>query len=601
MRLNSSALAALLLVPALAFAAAEKSAPDNLQNAVSAKANTDEVGVKQSGRSQKNQPPAAQAPGQAPAPAAGPADSTAKVGKSTADHTLFKQLDKPFKSGPEVTKACLECHTEASKQVHTSKHWNWEFTNPVDGKKVGKKNMVNNFCTATTSNEKGCTSCHIGFGWKDNVSFDFKSQENVDCMVCHDTTGTWRKLPGDAGHPIYERKEFPPKSGKFVEAVDLRKVAQNVGKTSRQTCGKCHFFGGGDNGVKHGDLDSSMNNPSRYLDVHMDAKGLNFSCSTCHKSDAHEVAGSRVSVNAADSKVASKRGEKADTSGRNAASCQSCHGNTPHHEAKARDGKAVDAGKMARLDQHTDKIACPTCHVPEFARGGIATKMSWDWSTATKKGPDGKPLQIKDSAGRPAYDAKKGDFVWEKDVIPEYRWLNGKSRYIVLGDKIDPTKLVEINQFEGGPNDPNARIWPMKVHRGKQPYDTENKTLAVMHTFGNDDTALWTNYDYPKSLAEGMRVAGLPFSGKFDFVKTEMSWPITHMVAPKADALTCAQCHTKGGRLDKVEGVYIPGRDGYKLIDAAGFGIALVSLLGVLGHGGLRYLAARRQRKAGQA
>jgi len=567
MKSRFASLAALLLAPALAFGAAEKSAP-------------------------------AAAPAATAAAPATPAAAPVKASKSTADHSRFKQLDKPFKTGPEVTKACLECHTEASKQVHTSKHWKWEFTNPVDGKKVGKKNMVNNFCTATTSNEKGCTSCHIGYGWKDNVSFDFTSEENVDCVVCHDTTGTYRKLPGDAGHPIYERKEFPPKSGKFVDPIDLTKVAQNVGKTSRQTCGRCHFFGGGDNGVKHGDLDSSMTNPPRYLDVHMDAKGLNFTCSTCHQSDAHEVAGSRVSVTGSDNDGARKRGQK---NAKNMAACQACHGNTPHREAKAKDGKPVDSGKMAKLDEHTDKIACPTCHVPEFARGGIATKMTWDWSTATKRDAEGKPIQVKDSAGRPAYDAKKGDFVWEKDVIPEYRWLNGKSRYTVMGDKIDPTRLVEINTFEGGPTDPDSRIWPLKVHRGKQPYDTENKTLAVMHTFGNDDTALWTNYDYPKSLAEGMRVAGLPYSGKFDFVKTEMSWPITHMVAPKGDALTCAQCHTKGGRLDKVEGIYIPGRDGYKLIDAAGFGIALISLLGVLGHGGLRYLAARRQQKAAKA
>ena len=130
-----------------------------------------------------------------PDPATAAAAEAAKIKKSTADHSRFKQLDKAFKSVPEVTKACLECHTEASKQIHTSKHWKWEFTNPVDGKKVGKKNMVNNFCTATTSNEKGCTSCHIGYGWKDNVSFDFKSEENVDCVVCHDTAPARRRSP----------------------------------------------------------------------------------------------------------------------------------------------------------------------------------------------------------------------------------------------------------------------------------------------------------------------------------------------------------------------------------------------------------------------
>ena len=35
------------------------------------------------------------------------------VQTSTADHSLFKDLQKTFTSGPEVTKACLGCHTEA--------------------------------------------------------------------------------------------------------------------------------------------------------------------------------------------------------------------------------------------------------------------------------------------------------------------------------------------------------------------------------------------------------------------------------------------------------------------------------------------------------
>jgi len=50
--------------------------------------------------------------------------------KSTADHSKFKILDQDFASGPEVTKACLSCHTEASKQIHQTQHWKWEFVNP---------------------------------------------------------------------------------------------------------------------------------------------------------------------------------------------------------------------------------------------------------------------------------------------------------------------------------------------------------------------------------------------------------------------------------------------------------------------------------------
>jgi hypothetical protein len=41
---------------------------------------------------------------------------------STADHVKFKELQRSFASGPEVTKACLSCHTEAAKQIHKTKH-----------------------------------------------------------------------------------------------------------------------------------------------------------------------------------------------------------------------------------------------------------------------------------------------------------------------------------------------------------------------------------------------------------------------------------------------------------------------------------------------
>src|SRR5690606_24804870 len=96
------------------------------------------------------------------------------------------------------------------------------------------------------SNYPRCTSCHAGYGWKDK-DFDFSNEENVDCLVCHDNSGTYKKIPTGAGMPD--------------ENVDLLKVAQSVGKTSRNNCGICHFDGGGGTGVKHGDLDDSLYDP----------------------------------------------------------------------------------------------------------------------------------------------------------------------------------------------------------------------------------------------------------------------------------------------------------------------------------------------------
>lgn len=501
---------------------------------------------------------------------------------STADHSKFKELEKNFRTGPEVTEACLICHNEAAQQVQHTKHWTWESVDPKTGQKRGKKNIINNYCTSPISNEKDCMACHAGYGWKDD-SFDFTVEKNVDCLICHDTTGTYRKLPGDAGHPVYERKEFPPKSGKFVEPADLRKVAQNIGKPSRTNCGSCHFFGAGANGAKHGDLDSSLQHPGKYLDVHMDEKGLNFTCATCHSTSSHKVAGSRYNVAAAVKGAAHVRG-KVDTD--NPAACQSCHGNKPH------------PAKMSKLNEHTEKIACQTCHIPEYARNDIGTERSWDWSKATVMGPDGKPFVRKDSAGRRAFDSKKGEWVWDSYVIPDYRWFNGVSRFKVIGDKIDPTKTVQINEVGGSPNDPESRIWPTNVHRGKQPYDKVNLTLTLQHTGGEDDTALWHNYDWQKAITAGMKAGGLPYSGQFGFVDTEQTWPITHMVAPKGDALTCAQCHDAktGGRLKDIKGIYMPGRgDNNKLLDMGGWAIALLTLLGVLAHGAGRiYMSYRK-------
>ncbi|VAX06571.1 Octaheme tetrathionate reductase [hydrothermal vent metagenome] len=498
---------------------------------------------------------------------------------STADHSKFKALQADFKTGPEVTRACLECHTEAAKQVHKTKHWTWEYLNPVTKQKLGKKNVINNFCTSVTSNQTFCSACHVGYGWSDD-SFDFSSEENVDCIVCHDTTGKYKKLPGLSGHPNYKSMEWPPHSGKFRPATDLKNIAQNVGKTSRKTCGGCHFYGGGGNAVKHGDLDSSLNNPQRYLDVHMDADGLNFSCGKCHLSNSHEVTGSRYAPTASDTEGALIRGAKGD---RNPSTCQACHSDRPH-----------SANVSAKLNEHTDKVACQTCHIPAFARGDYATKMTWDWSTAGTFDDKGERLRIKGSNGRVIYDSKKGDFTYDRYVIPEYVWFNGIVKYTLFGDKVAGKDVVKINEFQGSADDPDARIWPVKVFRGKQPYDVGNNTLGVFHTAGKDDSAYWGNYDWDKAMSWGMKAMGVEYSGEMKFVNTEMSWPITHMVAPKEDALECHQCHKEAGRLQAITDVYMPGRNNTPILDMLGFAIALLALIGVLIHGAIRIIMSKR-------
>ena len=500
---------------------------------------------------------------------------------TTADHSKFKELQRTFTSGPELTKVCLSCHTEAAGQIHRTKHWKWEYRNPQTDQLLGKKNVVNNFCISIASNEAACNSCHIGYGWKD-ASFDFKSEENVDCVVCHDTTGNYKKPSGLAGNVVTKDLEFPPGSGKVLKAIDLSKIAQKVGKSSRDTCGACHFNGGGGDGVKHGDMDSSLAAPEKSLDVHMDASGLDFTCGTCHKTSSHDVAGSRYTPTAKDAKGAHLRGA---TDNGNPATCVSCHGTTPHKT-------------QVRMNQHAAKLACQTCHIPEFARGGIATKMNWDWSTAGQRDANGQHIVRKDAKGHITYESRKGDFVLAENVKPVYVWFNGQVNYTLLTDKIDSNQAVtRINTLGGSATDGKSMIWPIKRFGGKQPYDTVNKTLITPHTAGNDDTGYWKNLEWNKAIEVGMKTSGTPYSGKFDFIKTQMDWPITHMVAPKDKALGCTDCHSANGRLAGLDGIYMPGANANRLVDTLGWGLALLTLLGMVGHGAVRLL--KRGKKEG--
>ncbi|MEN8214152.1 MAG: tetrathionate reductase family octaheme c-type cytochrome [Pseudomonadota bacterium] len=503
-----------------------------------------------------------------------------KPSTSTADHSKFEELQQPFATGPEVTKACLGCHTEASKQLHKTKHWNWEFTNPDTGEVVGKKKIINNYCLTITSNQPRCTSCHIGYGWKDD-SFDFTSEENVDCLVCHDTTDTYKKFPTAAGHPNYEEKVFPKGSKKVWKVADLSHVAQHVGKARRENCGACHFYGGGGDGVKHGDLDSSMTNPDNNLDVHMGVDGLNFACSECHNSDGHDIKGSRYNIVAKDT-------HGIDIPGRDdysRATCESCHGSTPH-----------PATVNNKINDHTDKIACATCHIPTYARGGIPSKTWWDWSTAGKKDADGKPIKLKNKQGKVTYVTKKGDFKWGENLQPEYAWLSGNIRYKQLDEVIDPDEVIQLNTFTGSYDDPGARIWPFKVMRGKQPYDKGNNTLVLLHLFGKDKEAYWKSYDWNRAISAAMKQGNADYSGEYGFIETAMHWPLAHMIAPKEESLGCAECHSKEGRLAALTDFYMPGRDRSSLLDIIGWLVVAGTLGGVLFHGLMRILFARRMR-----
>ena len=411
-------------------------------------------------------------------------------------HTDHARLLKgPFAAGPAVTRACLQCHSDEAREVMATSHWTWlgdRVEIPDTGKRIsiGKANVINNFCIAVGPNMPRCTTCHAGYGWQDD-SFDFDDPTKVDCLTCHDTTGTYRK----------------GLAGRVQDDVDLVSTARKVGRPTRTNCGGCHFAGGGGDAVKHGDMDGSMYFPAERIDIHMG--GHDFSCQTCHRTTDHRIPGCAMSV-------CPQRKDRI--------ACTDCHRAEPHLQE--------------RLDAHTAAVACQTCHVPRMAIHW-ATKMSWDWSEA------GKDLPINDPH---VYLKAKGRFTYARDVAPEYYWYDGLATRYLIGDPVNRQGITNLNYPRGDITQPRARLWPFKVHRGKQPYDTVHGYLLVPRTYG--EGGYWTEFDWDKANRIGMEIMNLPYSGEYDFAETAMYWPLSHMVQRKDKALQCRDCHGAGGRMD---------------------------------------------------
>ncbi|SMF05808.1 octaheme c-type cytochrome, tetrathionate reductase family [Alteromonadaceae bacterium Bs31] len=416
--------------------------------------------------------------------------------KAHVDHSAL--MPGPYHTPQQVTARCLECHEQAESQVLHSSHWTWEHEAvEVPGRseavKGGKKNVINNFCIGVGGNWEGCTGCHTGYGWKDE-SFNFSDGSNIDCLVCHEQSGTYVK--GKAGMP--------------VEGVDLVSAAQSVGFPTRSNCGACHFGGGGGDAVKHGDLDSSLYFPPASVDIHMGKHDMQ--CIDCHRTEEHQIAGRALSVSL-------------DT--RNQISCLDCHSEKLH--------------KDQRINQHTSSVACQTCHIPEVATRE-STKTHWDWSQAGDANREESH----------EYQKIKGEFKYSANLKPEYYWHDGTSARYLYGDKINTSGASDLNKPMGNINKPRAKIFPFKVHVAWQIYDTNNLHLLQPKTYG--ETGFWTTFDWDSAVRQGSEAIGLDYSGEYGFTETRMYWPQTHMVQAGKQALACNDCHTenpnKKGRLD---------------------------------------------------
>jgi octaheme c-type cytochrome (tetrathionate reductase family) len=475
---------------------------------------------------------------------------------ANTNHGSFPILQKKFKNGNEVTQACIQCHTNANSEVRANIHWTWSSnSNPDYGK---GQYSINNYCISTNKmKDTSCTDCHIGWNGK---------QEEINCLACHSQKSmNWKEAFTDIQGFEADGDTDSLEIAKEIRAK-LTPSITAIGKPGIENCGDCHFKGGGGDGTKHGDLDTSLINAPRQVDVHLSPDGGDFSCVRCHTTQHHAIAGRSYE------KPASTHQESLiDNDQASKISCMSCHTDHPHAES--------------RLNEHSGFIACQTCHIPSLAPIH-ATKVAWDWSTAGKL-KDGKPYVEYGPYHQKAYMSIKGSFVWEKNVIPNYLWYNGSFEQLTIKDKIDPSHQVNINHPNGEPFKNGARIAPFKLHTNKQPYDTEYNTILAPRLSFPD--GFWKTLDWNNAIEMGQKDLGLPYSGNYSFVNTNYYISSTHMVRPKEMALSCTECHHKDGRLKDVPGVYIPGCSPLTTLDRWGRYLLILSLTGISCHGALRF------------
>ncbi len=505
------------------------------------------------------------------------------------DHSKFAELQKDFKTPQEVTQACLKCHNNIDKQLMINEHWLWIKDDSIPGRghvRIGKRNIINNFCIGTGTNEKLCTMCHAGYGYRDK-NWDSSKTENMDCLVCHDQTGTYHKS-NPCADPTSKGFGYPAKD------VNLSYVATHVGLPKRHNCGLCHYNGGGGNNVKHGDLERALDSTSKWVDVHMGVDGQNMSCTECHKTKNHNIPGNLPMVSA---------------SPKNSFSCTECHTSAPH--------------KSKILNEHFQQVACQTCHIPVYAKVQ-PTKVYWSWKQAGKLGPGGKLLHyekeipvdsIKKYVGNVdyihdltsdtviyEYDSRHGGAILAKDLKPEYLWWNGYTDHHFITDPIKKD-TVDLNPLMGSyednlhPMDPKhpSKIYPVKVMRGNQIYDTKYHRLINPKLVGKKGSGgYWRDFNWDSSAALGMAYRGLKYSGHYGFIETRSYWPLNHEVAPASQALSCEACHSRNSRLANLKDFYLPGRDVNKTIDLIGWLMVIGAIIGVTIHGTLRIIANKK-------
>ncbi len=338
--------------------------------------------------------------------------ASAAPAATPAEHTA---IEGPFTSVPEVTAACLQCHPETGTAILESVHWRWQRQRSIDGKTetYSKLDGLTNFGIVARSNPGRCLVCHISTAPAPET-IDNGGAGSIDCLVCHDTSGTYRR-------------------GVQATPAELLRMARSAGPPAPANCMTCHSPSCG--------LGPDVHREDFATDVHLSRRGGGMSCQECHPSGGRHRMARRLSR---------------DSGTRLATGCRACHTDSPHGQLQ--------------LNRHAELIACQTCHIPEYGRA-TPVLIGWNWLLAGQTAG----IFLDGRAGRTHLLTGNG-FLLASGVEPVYRWDNGSDRVYRRGDRTEQGKVTVLQ--EPGPRRPGSRIRPFMVQYGTQLYDARYRYLV---------------------------------------------------------------------------------------------------------------------------
>ena len=446
------------------------------------------------------------------------ADSSPTKIKSIQEHLSIESYE-----GPQT---CIACHEQEAHDALNSVHMQWYGATPnlsnTDGEPLGKAEAgINTFCTYAMSSKGACFGCHVR---ADGNSGHAPEIGDVDCLMCHNDTYqrttvmdkenpiTVENILGETRKYIFGRQD--PVTGDYTTVPDFDKMpvgttmvdlAQTVHMQTKKSCLRCHAKAGGGDWTKRGDMGLNSSALSVYEDVHMSAyEGrADMSCTSCHKGDKHKIGGRGIDLRADET---------------TAPSCTDCHEAQPHSDKE--------------LNRHANgQVACQTCHISEFAKGG-ATEMSRNWL---------------EPHWNPAFCAGQGGFVGREikasNVKPEYRFFDGTSYVYNLGETIVPNAdgSYTMAKANGSIFDGVSKIVPIKNHWSNMPLHDETQQIIAPEIM-----QMFMIGDFDVAVKKGMQNMGL--TGDYSMIDVNAEMLITHGVGPKNTALECNDCHDMSGK-----------------------------------------------------